>query len=93
MPPPGDARDVSYFARLHWRLRSRLPMWTVYMPTTRDYPGRYVARMFVTLPESKPTRFVLLHDTLEGLRELLPPGLLRIHRDPSDDPVILEVWL
>lgn len=85
--PTGD-----YFARLHERLRSRMPVWVVYRPTTREYPGHWVARMHVILPDLKPTRFVVTHDTLEELREMLPPGLIRLARDPNDLPEIVEVW-
>jgi hypothetical protein len=30
---------------------------------------------------------------LDGLRNLLPPGLTPIPRDPTDEPVIAERWL
>jgi hypothetical protein len=30
--------------------------------------------------------------TLEEIREMLPPGLVRFSRAPEDDPVILETW-
>jgi hypothetical protein len=82
-----------YFARLHGRLRARLPVWTIYRPVTREYPGKWVARMHVVLPEMKPTRFVMTHDTLEALRALLPPGLVKAAADPSDPPEIEETWL
>ena len=82
-----------YFARLHWRLRARLPMWVVYRPVTREYPGRWVARMHVSLPEPKATRFVITHDTLPDLRRLLPEGLSHLDRDPDDLPEIEELWL
>jgi hypothetical protein len=82
-----------YFARLHDRLRARLPVWTIYRPVTREYPGKWVARMHVALPEIKPTRFVMTHDTLEDLRALLPPGLIKAAADPSDLPEIEETWL
>ncbi len=68
-------------------------MWVIYRPTTRDYPGRWVARMHLTLPEARITRFVMTHDTLAGLRDLLPPGLVNIGRRREDVPVIEEVWL
>ena len=63
--------DPGYFARLHWRLRERLPVWVVYRPITREYPGAWVARMHVVLPELRPTRFVVTHDTLKELRTRL----------------------
>jgi hypothetical protein len=49
--------------------------------------------MHVTLPEPKPTRFVLIHDTLAELRELLPLGLTQLARAPADVPEIEETWL
>jgi hypothetical protein len=84
-----------YFERLHYKLarRDRLPIWTVYDRTTREYPGKYVARMWVTLPEAKPTRFTITHDTLAELRAILPSGLYLIQRRPEDLPEIVETWL
>lgn len=82
-----------FFTRLHHRLRARLPVWVVYQPVTREYPGKWVARMHVSLPSPRPTRFVLCHDTAAELREMLPPGLLNIGRQPGDPPEIHEVWV
>lgn len=85
--------EGGYFARLHNRLRARLPLWVVYHPVTREYPGHWVARMHVALPDPKPTRFVITHDTLAQLRDMLPPGLIRMNRSPADAPEIAEVWI
>lgn len=85
--------DARYMAKLHYRLRDRLPMWVVYRPVTREYPGRWVSRMHITLPAPKPTRFVMTHDTLGELRDVLPPGLARLPRGRLDPPEIAEVWL
>lgn len=93
MHPVVRVPDEFYMARLHWRLQKRLPMWVIYRPVTREYPGKWVARMHVSLPEPKPTRFVMTHDTLEELRWLLPAGLTRILHDDEDEPEIEEVWL
>lgn len=82
-----------YMARLHARLHARLPMWVIYRPVTREYPGIWAARMHITLPEIYVTRFVITHDTLPELRAILPPGLVRIPRLPGDVPEIEEVWL
>jgi hypothetical protein len=82
-----------YMARLHARLQARLPMWVVYRPVTHEYPGTWVARMHMTLPEPRPTRFVITHDTLVQLRKTLPPGLVRLSRRDGDVPEIEEVWL
>jgi hypothetical protein len=83
----------SYMARLHARLRRRLPVWVIYRPGTREYPDRWVARMHVVLPALRPTRFIITHDTLADLRTLLPPGLVMAARTPNDAPEIVEVWL
>jgi hypothetical protein len=79
--------------RIHQKCQHLLPLWTVYSPHTLEYPGVWVARMHLVLPRPRPTRFVFSHDTLEELRELLPPGLTRLDRDPGDPPQIVEVWL
>ena len=82
-----------YFDRLQWRLRHRLPMWTVYAPTTREYPGLWVARMHISLPKARPTRFVIVQESLIALRDALPEGLTCIGRSPGDAPEIVEVWI
>jgi hypothetical protein len=79
--------------RLHDKLRKRMPIWVIYKPVTREYPGLWVTRMHVVLPELRRTRFVMSHDTLEGLRGLLPPGLVMAVADPNDPPEIQETWL
>jgi hypothetical protein len=86
--PGGD-----YMARLHWRLRARLPLWTVFGPGTIEYPAHWVARMHVVLPEARATRFVITHDSLGELRAILPPGLTHFPRHPDDVPHLVEVWL
>jgi hypothetical protein len=94
VPRPDVVRvpNAGYFTRLHGRLRRRLPVWVVYRPVTREYPGLWVTRMHIVLPELRPTRFVMTHDTLAELRGLLPPGLVMLARDPADVPEIEEVW-
>ena len=81
------------FTRLHWRLRNRLPMWVIYDTTTREYPGSFVARMWVSLPAPKFSRFVIVRDTLDDLRYALPDGLICIGRKKLDAPEIVEVWI
>lgn len=65
-----------------------LNLWTIYARPT-DYPQSFVARRFQL---DKPTNEVIVRDTLEEVRAALPPGLHRMERHPSDDPVIVEVW-
>jgi len=86
--------QVRIFHKLTCRLQQKemLPMWVVYNPTTREYPGQWVARLFVLRPWIQATRFVITHDTLEDLRTLLPSWLYRQHRRANDVPEVAEVW-
>ncbi len=91
-----DSMEKNVRAHFWYQRRDRLPMWVVFGPATLDYPGHYVARLFVGLPVLRPTRRVLLHDTLAELRSMMPIdsfGLVCIPRVERDDPVILETWI
>ena len=58
---------------------------------TRDppeHPGKVVARLVT----EAPTPYVLLADTLAGLRAQLPPHLVRSERQPADPPEVAEIW-
>jgi hypothetical protein len=69
-----------------------LCIWVVY-DSPSDYPGQFVARMFVL---DKPTQTVLTEPTLGDLRALLLmlyPDLYCIPRQADDEPQIIEVWL
>lgn len=72
--------------------RGSLSMWTVYDHPS-DMPDAFVARMWLVGPEVRATGSVLTADTLEALRDKLPPGLACLPRRPDDDPAIVEVWL
>jgi len=82
-----------YLAKIQRQLQERIPMWVIYNQATSDYPGRWVTRLHLSLPNPEHTRFVLLRDTLQDIRDALPPGLTRMNRDPNDDANIVEVWL
>jgi hypothetical protein len=70
-----------------------LPMWSV-TTCTSDLGEGYAARPFlVNHVGAVPMRVHLLADTIEALREQLPPGLCRLDRNIDDDPTIVEVWL
>lgn len=64
-------------------------LWTVY-DSPEDYPGLYVARRFEL---DKPTSDVLVSNSLDVLRALLPPFLHRIPRSAGDVPCIVETWI
>jgi hypothetical protein len=83
----GDMRQYLY------SLRERLPMWTVYDHPT-DYPDVYVARLWLSLPEPVALPMTLACPELDPLREELANlGLTSLHRQPGDDPAILETWI
>lgn len=73
-----------------------LVVWTIFMDPTDAPPGfRYVVRGFDCGPngESLPHPTAVAAKTLAIARSLVPPGLVRFPRDPSDDPKIVESWL
>jgi hypothetical protein len=68
-------------------------MWTVYK-FPRDFPHHYVARLWlVGRRGAVATKEVLTAQKLDALRELLPPELVRLKRDPNDDKTIIEIWI
>jgi hypothetical protein len=71
-----------------------LRMWTVYERPS-DYPENYVARLFeVDAAGPHATENTVIAPDLEFLRALMiGMGLVKMVRDPNDDPVIVEVWL
>lgn len=72
--------------------KDKLSIWTVY-ERPLDHPENFLARRWEVTPEITPTGDVLLADDLNALREMLPAGLVRLERQPADDPVIVETWL
>jgi hypothetical protein len=74
-------------------LQDRIPMWVVYRPTTTDHPGKWLARLHLSLPQPQATNEVIFGETLEDVRAQLPPGLTNIGRMEEDDLVIEEVWV
>jgi hypothetical protein len=60
-----------------------------------DYPGKIVVRRWIIWgPEPRPIGApVAVEDSLDAARAKIPPGLDRLTRHPSDDPVIVESWI
>ena len=73
-------------------LREHLPMWVIYYDPS-DYPGLWVARLHVSLPEPMATNVVLTASSLDAIREQIPDDLMPFGRHSADDPKIVEVWL
>ena len=88
-----QAREsMTYFEQMHHDNQHRLPMWTVY-ESPSDYPGQYVARMFLVKPQVEATSLHIVADTLPEVYAQLPRGLYWMDRKPGDDPTIVGVWL
>ena len=74
----------------------RMPMWTIYKKP-KDYPDKWVARLFYSLPEPEPTDHVLQGDTLEAVVAQIP-GIADgrwtwLNRLPGDEPQIHGVFV
>jgi hypothetical protein len=89
--PGGAARHVS--GGSPEGLGEPVELWTVY-DHPLDFPDRWVARRWLTYRDGTMCGdYHVTASTLEGVRKLLPPGLHRLARDPSDDAKIVETWL
>jgi hypothetical protein len=74
-------------------MTNQLTGWTVY-DHPRDYPDCFVARRWIAKGgDVIPTTDMLVATTLDEVRALLPPGLIRFARMPEDDAKIVEVWI
>jgi len=74
--------------------RDRLEMWTVY-DHPLDHPEHFVARRWVIEAEGpRATGTLYKSAELERIRAAMRAfGLVKLDRDPADDPKIVEVWL
>ena len=72
--------------------QAMLVMWTVTWNTS-DYPRKAVARPQYVGRDVQMLNAVLVADSLDELRALMPCGLSQMDRLPGDHPVIIEVWM
>jgi hypothetical protein len=77
------ARSLHADARREHALVAWIVLWD--LPA---YPERFAAR----LATNGPSPYLLLADTLAGIRKLLPSGLVRSERQPVDPPEVVEIW-
>jgi hypothetical protein len=54
------------------------------------YPERFAARLVTS--GAMPSPYLLLADSLAGIRDQLPPVLVRSERMPVDPPEVVEFW-
>lgn len=68
----------------------KVPIIVIYK-NPKDYQDKFVARLWDI--NNKPTKFVVIKDTLDEIRNAIPKRLKRIPRIVNDDPVIIETYL
>ena len=73
--------------------RGLLVFWTVY-DRPKDHPDGFIARRFEVGHDGPVAAADTLTGSLEEIREMLSKaGLLKISRQPEDEPQIVENWL
>jgi hypothetical protein len=71
-----------------------LTVWVIYYGASNHPRGVWVVRpQDVVGGRIRPHEVFHECRTLIEARAKIPPGLYRMPRDPSDDPVIVESWL
>ena len=75
-------------------------LWTLYDNTTVDFPGQYVARLFLSVRMddgqigTMATTATMRSTDVDEIRySLMVQGRVRIARSPGDAPQIMESWL
>ena len=70
-----------------------LPHWVI-TENPSDFPGQFVARKWlIGSGTTAATTEIFTGKTLDEVRDLLPAHLVKLPRDPNDDPVIVESWI
>jgi hypothetical protein len=92
LPYPGDQLIDAAMARsLHAdACRDHAIVAWVVLWDLPAYPERYAARLVTSGASSSP--YLMLAETLAGVQEQLPPGLVRAERHPTDPPEVVEIW-
>jgi hypothetical protein len=72
--------------------RGELPMITI-CERPDGFPDEYVVAHASRVAEPGMTGLLLRSASLDALREMLPPGLHRLPRQPGDEAAIVEAWL
>ncbi|WP_218571298.1 hypothetical protein [Paenibacillus oralis] len=77
------------FVDFHHFNRFRVPIISITYNTS-DFPHKYAGRLFDL---DQPTPYIVIRNTLEELRQEIPPHFSVLERSVNDDPVIVEVWV
>jgi hypothetical protein len=82
--------------RVASRAHATLEMFVVY-DHPRDYPDHFVVRRWIIGAQpGEPLSddgWLYIADTLEQIRNYIPPHCVRLERDPNDEPQIVESWI
>lgn len=74
-------------------MHNSLIIWVVYYNEV-GYPGKYILRPFrIKAGVSFPLAKMLVLDSLEEARDVIPLGLTRVEPDPTDPKEIVESWI
>lgn len=79
-----DFHGVNWYEKVRY-----FPVFTVY-ENPSDFPGKYAVRLF---DGDKPTRLLVVKDTLEEARSAIPKMFYGVKRSETDDPKILETYI
>lgn len=69
-----------------------LRQYTIY-DHPRDHPESFVVREWLIGAGTVTPGQAWGTATLASARDLVPPGLVCLGREPQDDPVIIETWI
>jgi len=69
-----------------------LNQYVIYKNPT-DHPKKYVTRKWGIQPGGLEPLEKVVCNTLKEARDIVPKGLVKVDRDPQDDPCIYEVWI
>jgi endonuclease V-like protein UPF0215 family len=81
--------NLDTFKDIQLKKLTKHPIITVY-EKPKDYPNNFVARLF---DFSKPTKMIVLKDSLEEIREIIPITMVCFPRLREDDEKIVECWM
>lgn len=68
----------------------KVPIIVVYN-SPKDYKNKCIARLWDI--HNKPSKYIVIKDDLDSLRNVIPKQMVRLIRNPEDDPVIVETWI
>ena len=71
----------------------RDPYLLVFGPESQDAPGRYVLRVVLAVPEDKATDHHWTANSLQQVRAMIPPSLIRWPKERTTPlPALVEQW-